>query len=81
MTDTTTQKPLRVADVGTRWPYIRLPLAQLEQVKRLLDSHGVRYMVEENAYSYDNGPFYIRIDIRREEDAAAVQAILDSAAE
>lgn len=78
MTDATTKKPLRVSTEGTAGPYIRLPVSQLEEVRRLLDGHSIRYWVNENAISWDGGPYFTVINLGREGDAAAVQAILDS---
>jgi hypothetical protein len=79
MTDTTTQKPLHVSTEGTAGPYIRLPLSQVDEVTRLLDDHRIRYWVKENSISLDGGPYISTINLRREGDAQAVQAILDDA--
>lgn len=78
MTDTTTQQPLRVSTDGTAGPYIMLPLSQLDEVKRLLDSNGIRHWVEENAISLDGAPYIVVVNLGREADAAAVQVLLDS---
>jgi len=78
MTDTTTNKPLHVWTDGTTGPYIMVPVSQLDGVRRLLDSRGVRYWVEENAISLDEAPEIALINLGRGGDAAAVQAILDS---
>ncbi len=78
MTDAATQKPLRVSTDGTAGPYIMLPVSQLDEVRRLLDSRRIRYWVEENAISLDGGPEMTVINLGRGGDAAAVQAILDS---
>jgi hypothetical protein len=79
MIDTTTQRPLRVSTDGTAGPYIMVPLSQLDQVKRLLSSRGVRYWVDENAISMNGRPYVAVINLGREGNSAAVQAILDSA--
>jgi hypothetical protein len=78
MTDTTTKKPLRVSTDGTTGPYIMVPVSQLDGVRRLLDSRGVRYWVEENAISLDEAPEIAVINLGRGGDAATVQAVLDS---
>ena len=78
MTDATTQNPLHVSTDGTAGPYIMIPLSQLEEVKRLLDDRRIRYWVEENAISLDGAPYVAVINLGREGDANAVQAILDS---
>ena len=55
MTDTTTKKPLRVSTDSTAGPYIMLPVSQLDEVRRLLDSRHISYSVDENVISF-NGP-------------------------
>jgi hypothetical protein len=79
MTDVTTKKPLRVSTDGTAGPYIRVPVSQLDEVRRLLDSRRIDYWVEENAISLDGAPEVAVINLGRRGDAAAVQAVLDSA--
>jgi hypothetical protein len=54
------------------------PVSQLDEVRRLLDSHHVRYWVEEDAISLDGAPETIIVNLGREVDAKAVQALLDS---
>lgn len=79
MTDTMTQERLLVSTGGKVGPYIRLPLSQLEGVKRLLDQHHVRHWVREHAIAWDGAPYVAVIKLGREGEAEAVQAILDSA--
>ena len=79
MTDATTKKLLRVSTDGTTWPYIMLPVCQLDEVRRLLDSRGIGYWVEENVISLNGAPEVAVINLGRDGDAAAVQAVLDSA--
>ena len=78
MTDTTTKKPLRVSTDGTAGPYIMVPFAQLDDLRRLLDGRHIRYWVEENVISLDGGPEIAVVNLGRGGDAAAVQAVLDS---
>ncbi len=78
MTNTKTQKPLQVSTEGTVGPYIDVPLSQLEEVKRLLDDHRIHYWVEENAISWNGGPYTIVINLGREGNAQAVQSLLNS---
>ena len=78
MIDATTNKPLHVWGDGTPWPYIVLPVSQLDEVRQLLDVHGIRYEVEDEVISLNDGPETATIDLRRGTDAKAVQAILDS---
>lgn len=78
MTNTTTNKPLRVSTEGTAGPYIRLPLSQLDDVRRLLDSHGIFYWASENAISLNGAPEVTVINLGRGGDAVQVQAVLDN---
>ena len=77
MTNTMTNKPLRVWAEDTEWPWIGLPVSQLDAVRQLLDKHDIRYTVDENHLSINNGPFTALIKLRRGTDGKAVQAILD----
>ncbi len=79
MTDATTQQRLRVSTDGTAGPYITVPLSQIDEVKRLLDRHRIRYWVEENAISLNGGPYISVVNLGRDGNAQAVQAILDNA--
>ena len=78
MTDATTKRPLHVSTDGTTGPYIMVPVSQLAEVRRLLDSRRIGYWVEEEAISLDGAPEGAVINLGRGADAAAVQAILDS---
>ena len=78
MTDTSTNKRLRVSTDGTAGPYIMVPACQLQDVRQLLDDHDVRYWVEENVISVDGSPEIGVVNLGRGGDAAAVQALLDS---
>ena len=79
MTDSTTQKSLRVSTESTARPYIRVPFSQLDEVRRLLDGRHVGYWVDENIISFNGAPEVTYVYFGRGGDAAAVQAILDSA--
>ncbi len=78
MADAATKKPLRVSTDGTAGPYILVPVSQLDEVQRLLDTRGFRYWVEENAISLNGAPEIAVINLGRGGDASAVQALLDS---
>lgn len=78
MVDVTTNKPLRVL-TSTAGPYIEVPVSQLAEIQRILDSHGIRYWVDQVAISLDEGPETTVINLGRSGDAAAIQAILDRA--
>jgi len=75
--DHTTSLPIRVSTDGTTGPYIRLPYSQLEEVKRILDRHGILYAVKENIVSMSGGPFIAVVNLGRGADANAIQRILD----
>jgi hypothetical protein len=79
MNDATTEQPLRVSTDGTAGPYIMVRLSQLDEVKRLLDDKRVRYWVEENAISWSGSPYIAVINLGREGNATAIQAMLDAA--
>jgi hypothetical protein len=55
-----------------------VPLSQLDEVKRLLAGRHISYWVAENAISWDGGPYIVTVNLGREGDADAVQAILNS---
>ncbi len=78
MTDTTTKKRLHVSADGTAGPYLMVPVVQLADVRRLLDSNGVRYWIDENAISLDGQPAVAVINFGRGAEGKKIQAILDS---
>ena len=69
--------PLRVVTDAAVNPYIRLPFSQLDELKRELDSHGIRYRVRENIVSLEGGPYMAVLYLDRGTNAQTVQAILD----
>jgi hypothetical protein len=78
MVDELTKERLKVSTVGTAGPYIELAESQIPAVRELLERHEVRYWVEENLISINDSPFVGVINLGRNGDAEAVQAILDS---
>ena len=78
MIDVTTQEPLRVEGGGGEPSLLTVPVCQLEQIRRLLDSHGIPYEVDEYAISMDGGPEETLLYFSRKVDPHAIQAILDS---
>lgn len=78
MTDTITKKRFRVSGDGTAGPYLMVPLLQLKEVQRLLDSHQISYWVDENAISLDGQPAVAFINFGRAVEGKRIQAILDS---
>lgn len=79
MTDTMTKQPLRVLTYGTAGPFLQLPLAQVDEVRAVLDKHGIWYWVNETAIALDGKNFTTIMDFGRNGDAAKIQAILDAA--
>jgi len=77
MIDTTTKEPLYVSTDGTAGPYIMVPLSQLDDVTRVLTGHRIRFWTDENAVSLDGSPYIAVVNLGRDGDAEAVQAILD----
>jgi hypothetical protein len=78
MIDTTTHKPLSVSRDGNAWPYIIVPVGQLDQIKSLLDANAVSYWVDEEVLSLDGKPEIAFINLGRQTDPAMVQQLLDS---
>ena len=79
MTDAATNQRLRVSIDGPAGPYIMLPVSQLDDVRKLLDSRGISYWVGENAISLNGAPEIAVINLGRAGDALGVQTLLDSA--
>ncbi len=73
MTDATTQQRLQVSTDGTARPYIAVPVSQLDEIKRLLDSERVHYWVDENAISLNGTPEVAVINLGRDADSRTVQ--------
>jgi hypothetical protein len=78
MIDTTTRQPLYVSTDGDAGPYIMLPVAQLETVSALLDTHKVSYWVDEEAISLDGKPEVAVINLGQGSNPVTVQSLLDS---
>ena len=79
MIDKVTNKPFKITPQEGGWPYIRLPLEQLEDVRHVLDAHGIRYHTSGSGVNFDNGPYIALIDLAYKTDVAKLQAILDAA--
>ena len=77
MIDTLTKKPLYVSTDGTAGPYIMVPVSQLADLSGLLDKHGIRYSVEEDAISLNGTPEIAVVDLGHGANVETVQAILD----
>jgi len=79
MIDVTTERPLKVSTNGTVGPYIRVAVSQLDDLTRLLKSHGIGYAVDELSLSLNGAPAMTVVNLGRRGDAAAAQRIIDSA--
>jgi hypothetical protein len=79
MIDSSTKAPLEVDDGGIAGPYLWVPLSQLEEVQRLLDTNGVKYGVDEVAISLDDEPEQVVVNFGRNGDREAIQRMLDAA--
>ena len=77
MIDSITKEPIRVDKYPEAWPYIRLPLDQLDQVKKLLDGADIRYSVDEDAISFNDQPYTAVVNLAHDVDVSAVQKLLD----
>ena len=78
MTDISTNKPLLVSTDGSAGPYIMVPLDQLDEVRRALDTNNIRYWVDEAAISFNDRPFITTVNFGRAGNATTIQAILDN---
>jgi hypothetical protein len=81
--DVVTKKPLLVLTAGKdALPYIHLAYAQLDELRRVLDAHGVRYRAQETVISFDGGPEMVLVFLypNQSMDAQAIQTHLDNAA-
>lgn len=78
MIDAMSRKPLSISTDGTAGPYIMVPVSQLEDLRQLLNSHDIRYWIEEDVISLDGAPEIAIMNLGRDADVDAIQAILDS---
>jgi hypothetical protein len=81
MIDVSTNAPLKVERAINAGPSMRVSMPQLPAVRAALDRHpDIIYWTSESAISDNGGPFFLRVEFGRKEDADQLQAILDSAA-
>ncbi|PKL77182.1 MAG: hypothetical protein CVV27_06445 [Candidatus Melainabacteria bacterium HGW-Melainabacteria-1] len=78
MIDAMTQDRLSVSNIGTAGPYIRVPVSQLNELRQLLDRHGISYSVDQNAISLNGKPEVTVVNLGRNANGQKVQEILDS---
>jgi len=77
MTNMSTQEPVRVLTGGTAGPYMMIPVDQLESIQQTLTQNGIRFWMDDNALSINGSPYIALINLGREANAIAIQAILD----
>ncbi len=77
MIDVSTKKPLSVSTDGNAGPYVTVPVAQLPDVRDLLDANNVPYWLDEEAISLDGKPEVTVVNLGQGADPDAVQKILD----
>jgi hypothetical protein len=80
MTDTATQRPIRVSTDGTSRSYIMVSVELLDKVQKLLVDNDVSHWVDHLAISVDGRPAMTVIHLGRRVDARQVQDLLDAAA-
>jgi hypothetical protein len=79
MIDAETQKPLRIRTYEDAPSLLTVPVDQLDRVRERLNRHSIRYWVDKQVISIDNGPYVAFVNFDRREDPARIQAILDEA--
>ena len=77
MINSITNEPIRVDKYPGAWPYVRVPLDQLDQVKKLLDHAGFRYHVAKYALSSDGEPYIVKVSFEHRADVVALQSLFD----
>ena len=80
MSDPVTSLRPTVKVYGKARPWIGLLFTDLEKVKEALEAHQVKYEVGEDAYSFDEEPEIVIIQLGREADPEAIQKLLDGIA-
>ncbi len=78
MLDNATEQPLHVSSEYLPHPRIEVADSQLEELKQLLNRHGIPYWVDEHSISFNDGPFTTIVHFYRGTDVKVVQKILDS---
>lgn len=79
MIDVTTQKPIEVRYAEDVAGFVRVPVVQLDEIRRVLDARGFRYWVSDYRFSMNGGPERTRIQFSHSVDPKAVQSALDQA--
>jgi hypothetical protein len=77
MIDAQTRKPLRIRTDEIAGSSLHVPVDQLDQIRERLNRHSIRYWVDTQVVSINNGPYIAFVYFDRREDPARIQAILD----
>lgn len=80
MIDSATQKPIRVLFDAATGPYMKVTVAHLEQVRKVLEDNKISHWVSHHAISVDGRPMTTMIFIKKGTDPDRVQALFDAAA-
>ncbi len=72
-----TNRRLQVSTDGDAGPYLMIPVAQLDELKSVLDRNHVHYLVDPEAITLDGEPEIAIVNLGRHGNAARVQQILD----
>jgi hypothetical protein len=73
-------RSVRVSGNGDSGGYIVVPMAQLDDVKRILQRHKVRFWVDQYAISINGQPYTTVINLHRTASATHVRKLLKLAA-
>jgi hypothetical protein len=76
MIDAKTGTPLRIRTDEIAGSSHHVPADQLDQVRERLNRHSIRYWVDTQMVSINNGPYIAFVYFDRREDPARIQAIL-----
>ena len=78
MTNVLTSKPIQVeTGEGGRWPHLRVPREQAEEISRLMTANGIWNEPDFFSVSIEGKPHMKTVWFSRYQDVAAIQAILD----
>jgi hypothetical protein len=80
MIDQETQEKLLISTDGDAGPYLMVPLAQLSEIRAILQQHGIAHAVDEDAIQLDGRPVIAVVNFGRRADTARLQQLLDEAA-
>lgn len=77
MVKTETVPRLEVLTAKEAGPYIIVPMTQLDDLRRVLDAHQIRYEVDDTAYQIEDEPEVTFVSFLRGTQAEVIQALLD----